>query len=387
MFLDCARNQRMGFGISDSGPKLWRLLADAMRIVFVLTYPTHHATPDLTEWLGWDNRDRRMAALLKAMGVDVELWGVRDAPFDRDVAVADLGMLRVRLFPASNPDAAPRGQISDALVEAARADHADLFVLIGSDGAAGVDLHARLLAPGNRGYAVIIGGTLWHPILVGARLVLTESSRQEELLLRPGWRFWRKPIALDHMARLPKTIDTARFAPVANAHKRWDVIAVSRLIPYKSFDAVGALSRSHRVAVAGDGPLRFDLRRRFPRIDWLGHVAHADLPATLARARLFFHAGRKDWFPRAIPEAMACGLPVAAFDDRIGPDVVPPATGLLVDDRNFESEVGRLLGAPGTLAAKGRSARAHVVATHGPRSSEAACRKLIEIARPIGVIR
>lgn len=352
-----------------------------MRIVFVLTYPTHYATPDLSEWLAWDNRDRRMAALLKTLGVDVELWGVRDVAFEREVAVADLGSLRVRLYPASNPDAPPREQVSDALCDAARADKADLFVLIGSDGAAGVDLHARVLARDDRAYAVIIGGTVWHPIMADARLILTESSRQERLLMQPEWRFWRKPVPLDRMARLPKTIDTSRFAPIATPRKRWDVIAVSRLIPYKSFTEIGRLSERHRVAVAGDGPMRFDLRRRFPRIDWLGHVAHADLPATLAKARLFVHAGRKDWFPRAIPEAMACGLPVVAFDDRIDADVVPPSTGILVDDRNYLAEVAQLLGAPGTLAAKGKSARAHVVATHGPRSSEAACRKLIEVAR------
>lgn len=352
-----------------------------MRIVFVLTYPTHYATPDLSEWLAWDNRDRRMPALLKTMGVDVELWGVRDVSLDTEIAVTDLGTLKVRLFAASNPDMPARAQISDALVQAARSDPADLFVLIGSDGAAGLDLHERALAPGDRPYVVIIGGTVWNPILTGARLVLTESSRQEMLLMQPEWRFWRKPIALDHMARLPKTIDTDRFAPIETPRKRWDVIAVSRLIPYKSFDAVGLLSEKHRVAVAGDGPQRFDLRRRFPRIDWLGHVAHADLPATLAKARLFVHAGRRDWFPRAIPEAMACGLPVVAFDDRIDADVVPPSTGILVNDRNYAMEVDQLLGAPGTLTAKGRSARAHVVANHGPFSSEAACRKLIEIAR------
>ncbi|MHA3841159.1 glycosyltransferase [Sphingomonas aestuarii] len=352
-----------------------------MRIVFVLTYPTHYATPDLSEWLAWDNRDRRMPALLKAMGVDVELWGVRDVSLDTGIAVADLGTLKVRLFAASNPDAPPRAQISDALVEAARKDSADLFVLIGSDGAAGLDLHARALAPGDRAYAVIIGGTVWNPILTDARLVLTESSRQEMLLMQPEWRFWRKPVPLERMARLPKTIDTDRFAPIADARKRWDAIAVSRLIPYKSFDEIGRLSQRHRVAVAGDGPMRLDLRRRWPRVEWLGHVAHTDLPATLAKARLFFHAGRKDWFPRAIPEAMACGLPVIAFDDRIDADVVPPSTGTLVNDQNYRSEVATLLGAPGTLAAKGRSARAHVAATHGPRSSEAACRKLIEIAR------
>jgi glycosyltransferase involved in cell wall biosynthesis len=100
----------------------------------------------------------------------------------------------------------------------------------------------------------------------------------------------------------------------------------------------------------------------------------------LAQARLFFHAGRRDYFPRAIPEAMACGLPVVAFDDRIGTDVIPPDCGLLVGDGDYRRRVAALLADPDQLDAMGSAARAHAVATHGRRSSQAACRKLIEVA-------
>lgn len=351
-----------------------------MRIVFVLTYPVHYAAPRVADWLGWDNRDRRMAALVKAMGVDVELWGVADQPFDGEVPVADLGSVRIRLFGPRDASVPAREATSETLCAAAAADSASLFVLIGVDGAAGLDLHDRVLAPGGRRYALVIGGSYWSRIVPRAALLFTESQRQEDALDHPGWRFWRKGPPRERRFRLPKTVDTARFRPIAAA-PRYDVVAVARLVKYKNFDEIGALSTRFRVAVAGSGPRQAELAARYPRVDWLGHVPHADLPALLGAARIYVHPGRQEWFPRAIPEAMACGLPVVAFDDRFGPDIVPPETGLLVGEPDYRASVAALLADPARIEAMGAAARAHVERHHGPRSSEAACRRLIEVAR------
>jgi glycosyltransferase involved in cell wall biosynthesis len=349
-----------------------------MRIVFVLTYPTHHGIADPAEWLRWDNRDRRMPGILAEREVSVELWGLARDAAESVSALPDIAPYPIRLFAPSNPAAPTRQQVSDTLVEAARRDPADLFVLIGSNGGAGFDLFDRVLRPDGRRFAIIIGGDYWSRIMPHAAFVFPETAVQERALAHPGWRLWRRRIATTRMQRLPKTIDTGRFAPLP-ADKRWDVIATSRLTPYKKFDEIAALADRHRVAVIGDGPQAATLRARFPKVDWLGHVPNAQVPAMLAEARLFFHAGRRDYFPRAIPEAMACGLPVMAFDDRIGPDVIPPACGLLVRDRDYRARVAEVLGDPARLAAMGRAARAHAVATHGPRSSEAACARLMDL--------
>ena len=65
-----------------------------MRIIFVLTYPVYHGIADLSEWLRWDNRDRRMPGLLAAQGVDVELWGVGHERLD---LISDLNEFRAIL--------------------------------------------------------------------------------------------------------------------------------------------------------------------------------------------------------------------------------------------------------------------------------------------------
>lgn len=349
------------------------------RIVFVLSYPTYHSVADPAEWLRWDNRDRRMPALLSAMGADVELWGVaREAA--EHVSPAGVGApYRIRLFAQNGGGTKSRDHYSDALVAAAKTDAADLFVVIGSNGGAGYRLFDRVLTPDARRFAVVIGGDYWSRLVPHAALVLTECAMQESLLENPAPRFWRRAIPPERMERLPKSIDTDLFAPMA-AVPRWDVLSVSRLTRYKSFTEVGTLAVDHRVAVAGGGPDHAMLAARYPEIEWLGHMPNRDVPTLLAASKLYFHAGRRDWFPRAIPEAMACARPVVAFADRIGDDVVPPDCGLRVTDRNFREGVGALLADPVRLMAMGAAARAHAVATHGLTSSEPACRRLLALA-------
>ncbi|KQT32048.1 hypothetical protein ASG29_09345 [Sphingomonas sp. Leaf412] len=354
------------------------------RIVFVLSYPAYHSVADPAEWLRWDNRDRRMPALLSAMGADVELWGVAQedaehvspAPRFPDAAGASY---RIRLFAKDGGGTKSRDHFSDAMVAAARADPADLFVVVGTNGGAGYRLFDRALKPDARRFALVIGGDYWSRLVPHAALLFTEGAIQEAALMRPAPRFWRKSIDADRFERLPKSIDTDLFRP-AMAGARWDVVSVSRLTRWKSFDEVGALSVEHRVAVAGAGPDAEALARRYPEIEWLGHVANAQVPALLAAAHIYFHAGRRDYFPRAIVEAMACGRPVVAFRDRIGEDVVPPDCGLLVGDRDYRGAVAALLADPVRLSAMGGAARRHAVATHGLTSSVPACRRLLAFA-------
>ncbi len=346
------------------------------RIVFVLTYPAYHSVVDPAEWLRWDNRDRRMPALLASLGVDVELWGVAAQAAEHLSAPAFGAPYRIRLFARSGGGAKSRDHHSDAMVAAARADPADLFVLIGTNGGAGYRLFDRALRPDRRPFALIVGGDYWSRLVPHARLLFTESAVQEAALAAGGW--FRPRIARARMERLPKTIDTGLFQPI-EAGRRWDVLSVSRVTRWKSFTEVGALSRAHRVAVAGGGPQAARMARRYPAIDWLGHVPHADVPGLLAQAGLYFHAGRRDYFPRAIPEAMACGRPVVGFADRLGADVIPPECGLRITDRDYRPLVAALLRDPARMAQMGAAARAHVVATHGLRSSEAACRTLLRL--------
>ena len=69
-----------------------------------------------------------------------------------------------------------------------------------------------------------------------------------------------------------------------------------------------------------------------------------------------------------------------AFADRIGADVLPDDCGLRVTERDYRPLVAALLRDERRMAEMGRAARAHVLATHGPRSSAPACRTLLRLA-------
>jgi glycosyltransferase involved in cell wall biosynthesis len=69
--------------------------------------------------------------------------------------------------------------------------------------------------------------------------------------------------------------------------------------------------------IVGDGPARADLERRYPHVRFLGYRTGLALTEAYAQADLFVFPSKTDTFGLVVVEALACGLPVAAY----------PATG------------------------------------------------------------
>ncbi len=90
-------------------------------------------------------------------------------------------------------------------------------------------------------------------------------------------------------------------------------LSVGRLAPEKNLEAFLALPLPGTKVVIGDGPAAADLRARFPEAIYLGSQSHTDLPALYAAADVFVFPSRTDTFGLVLIEALACGLPVAAF--------------------------------------------------------------------------
>jgi glycosyltransferase involved in cell wall biosynthesis len=65
--------------------------------------------------------------------------------------------------------------------------------------------------------------------------------------------------------------------------------------------------------VIGDGPARAELQHRFPEAHFLGYRKNGDLAAHLASADVLVFPSRTDTFGLVMLEAMACGVPVAAY--------------------------------------------------------------------------
>jgi glycosyltransferase involved in cell wall biosynthesis len=65
--------------------------------------------------------------------------------------------------------------------------------------------------------------------------------------------------------------------------------------------------------VFGKGPQEAELRRRFPDAVFLGQLEGNELAGHLAAADVFVFPSRTDTFGNVQLEALACGVPVAAY--------------------------------------------------------------------------
>lgn len=102
---------------------------------------------------------------------------------------------------------------------------------------------------------------------------------------------------------------------------------VGRLAPEKNVGAFLALDLPGRKVVVGDGPERARLEAQFPDAAFLGVRTGPDLARIYAEADVFVFPSLTDTYGIVLLEALACGVPVAAFDVA-GPKDVLAAAGV-----------------------------------------------------------
>ena len=90
-------------------------------------------------------------------------------------------------------------------------------------------------------------------------------------------------------------------------------LSVGRVAVEKNLDALLALDLPGSTVVVGDGPARASLQARHPAAIFLGTRTGEDLARIYASADVFVFPSRTDTFGIVTLEALASGLPVAAF--------------------------------------------------------------------------
>ncbi|MBF0341980.1 MAG: glycosyltransferase family 4 protein [Magnetococcales bacterium] len=175
----------------------------------------------------------------------------------------------------------------------------------------------------------------------------------------------------DRLRVIPNYVDVERFAP-ASPEERPEgrmarVLFVGRLDAQKDpLLLVRALAgEKAELWLIGEGPLREDLAAEARELGvacrFFGVVPHAQLPEWMGQADLFVLPSPHEGHPKALLEAMACGMAVVGRNDAPGvrEAIAHEQTGLLCDPTpaGMRSAIRRILDHPELKAALGRRAR------------------------------
>ena len=106
---------------------------------------------------------------------------------------------------------------------------------------------------------------------------------------------------------------------------------LGRVAVEKNIEAFLSLDLPGTKLVMGDGPERLALQARFPAAVFVGYKFGAELAAHLAAVDVFTFPSRTDTFGLVLLEALACGVPVAAYPVTGPIDVIENGTTGVLD--------------------------------------------------------
>ena len=134
----------------------------------------------------------------------------------------------------------------------------------------------------------------------------------------------------------PRGVDTSLFAPekaTPTHFPRPVFVTASRVAVEKNIEAFLRLDLPGTKVVIGSGPSEAMLRRKYPQVHFLGRLQGVELAGAIASADVFVFPSRTDTFGVVQLEALACGVPVAAFPVSGPLDAVgDPGVGRLDED-------------------------------------------------------
>jgi glycosyltransferase involved in cell wall biosynthesis len=140
----------------------------------------------------------------------------------------------------------------------------------------------------------------------------------------------------DNVVLWSRGVNLDTFNPAGARLERSDkpvFLQVGRVAVEKNLEAFLELDLPGEKWVAGEGPQRAALERRYPGIRWFGNLVQSDLATLYRTADVFVFPSRTDTFGLVQLEAMACGLPVAAYPVAGPIDVVGGGGALHTDLR------------------------------------------------------
>jgi glycosyltransferase involved in cell wall biosynthesis len=196
-------------------------------------------------------------------------------------------------------------------------------------------IHARTRIPLRPTYAVM----RWFHGGATRVMVATESMRRE----LESWGF-------SNIVAWTRGVDTDLFRPVPDKAAVLDLprpiwVYVGRVAVEKNIGAFLDLDLPGTKLVVGDGPQLNELKRKYPAAVFVGAKFGVDLARHYAASDVFVFPSRTDTFGLVLLEALACGLPVAAYPVT-GPNDVVGGSDVAVLDEDLRRAALAALGIP-----------------------------------------
>lgn len=185
---------------------------------------------------------------------------------------------------------------------------------------------------------------------------------------------------LDHVTRyihadrvhlIPNSVNTQRFVPAPSLPGRRRLVFVGRVEPQKNLlsliRAVSRISPAPELVVVGDGSQRQELVGEAAQLgvhlDVRGVISYETVPGVLQTADAFVLPSLIEGHPKALLEAMSCGLPCVGLDVPGTRDVIAHGqTGILCPPtvEGLSAGLSRALDQAGLARQLGHAARAWV---------------------------
>jgi glycosyltransferase involved in cell wall biosynthesis len=162
-------------------------------------------------------------------------------------------------------------------------------------------VHARLRIPLSWTYAYL----RWFHGASKAILAPTPVVKRD----LEAWGFenvkvWSRGV--DHTIFHPQKVNKLNTTPPIYLY-------VGRVAVEKNIEAFLELDLPGSKWVVGDGPALQGIRTRYPQVSYLGVLSQTELAEVYASADVFVFPSKTDTFGLVLLEALACGLPVAAY--------------------------------------------------------------------------
>jgi len=175
-----------------------------------------------------------------------------------------------------------------------------------------------------------------------SKFVITPSNQLKEFATKWG-------VSEDKIKLIFNCVDPLEFTTNNNSIKKYDVVTVCRLVPWKGLEELITCAKLNHfsLAIVGDGPLRTSLEKLAnsdkAAIHFMGNLENYKVSQILSQSKIFVLNSEYEATSYALIEAKMCGLPIIAKETSGSTIVVQNKIDGLIINKNNSDQLGQII--------------------------------------------